>query len=232
MLSIPLANVIRCHPLPATESVMLDNPKLTADKADAKLAAQIVVAIKAVDAATATRNEKAVAAGKLLAEAHDRHPTEKAFENFLRLAGGVQIRRARELIAFALGRKEFEQHQIDNAAAQQRHRDKLKSERIEREREKAALPKPEPKGKGKPEPKPEPVAALRNAEAEEDAAASAERRKAEYTQTPEELSAQLLTGFQLACKTYLPKLTVADLKKAHVYFLQTFPYPKSKKDAA
>lgn len=85
--------------------------KLAADKTDAKLAAKIVVAIKEVDAATATRNEKAIAAGKLLAEAHDRHPTEIGFKNFLQLAGGVQIRRAQELIAFALGRKKFELHQ-------------------------------------------------------------------------------------------------------------------------
>ena len=33
---------------------------------DAKLAAKIVVAIKEVDAATATRNEKALVAGRLL----------------------------------------------------------------------------------------------------------------------------------------------------------------------
>ena len=70
------------------------------------------------------------------------------------------------------------------------------------------------------------------AEAEEDAAASAERRKAEYTQTPEELSAQLLTGFQLACKTYLPKLTVADLKKAHAYFNKGAWKPKTNKEDA
>jgi hypothetical protein len=36
--------------------------------------------MKQVDAATATRNEKAVAAGKLLIEAQQRHPTEKAFD--------------------------------------------------------------------------------------------------------------------------------------------------------
>jgi hypothetical protein len=137
---------------------------------DAKLAAKIVIAMKEYDAADATRKEKALVAGKLLVEAKKRHPTEKAFEKFLELAGGIQIRRARDLIALALGRKHFEHHQIENAAAQQRHRDKLKAEKIEREREKAALPKPDPKpdpkpkpkGKGKPEPEPEP--ALRNAQ--------------------------------------------------------------------
>jgi len=110
------------------------------DQDDAKLAAKIIDAMKDVDAATATRNEKAVAAGRLLIEAQKRHPTEKAFEKFLQLAGGIRIRRAKDLISFALGRKDFERHQIENAAAQQRPRDKLKAEKIEREKEKARKP--------------------------------------------------------------------------------------------
>ena len=154
------------------------------DQDDAELAAKIVVAIKEVDAATATRNEKAVAAGKLLLEAQKRHPTEKAFEKFLQLAGGIQIRRARDLIAFALGRKDFEKHQAQNAAAQQRHRDKLKAEKIEREKEKAAQPKPEPKPKPKGKGKPEPEPALRNAAA---------------------ASATALQEFEYACAAYLPQ---------------------------
>jgi len=123
---------------------------------DATLAAKIIDAIREVDAATATRKEKALAAGKLLIEAQKRHPTEKAFERFLQVAGSVGIRRARDLIALAQGRKDFEQHKVDNAAAQQRHRDKLKAEKIEREKARATLPKPEPEGKEKP--------ALRNAD--------------------------------------------------------------------
>lgn len=211
------------------ESVMLD---------DSKLAAKIVAAIKEVDAATATRNEKAVAAGKLLAEAHDRHPTEKAFENFLRLAGGVQIRRARELIAFALGRKKFEQHQIDNAAAQQRHRDKLKAEKIEREKEKAALPKPEPTPKSKPEPKQSDHPALRNAAVEENAAASAEERKKfnEWLATvnkAQRISAASRHEFERACRIHLPKLNEDDLKRARDYFLEKHSQAQNqKKDAA
>jgi hypothetical protein len=196
--------------------VSLDNSKTAADQADAELAARIVDAIKEVDSATATRNEKAVAAGKLLVEARKRHPTKKAFVKFLQLAGGVQIRRAQELIAFALGRKDFEQHRIENAAAQQRRRDKLKAEKIEREKAKAALPKPEPKpksegkGKGDPEVKPaEPKPALRNAPIEEDAATSAERRKAEYAQTPEKKSEKALAEFRVACDIYLPQMSVA-----------------------
>ena len=189
---------------------------------DAKLAAKIVKAMKDIDAADATRREKWVAAGRLLIEARERHPTEMAFEKFLQLAGGIQIRRARDLIAFALNRKDFEQHQIKNAAAQQRHRDKLKAEKIEREKQKAALPKPDPrpdpkpkpkpdhsKGKGKPEPKP----ALRNAG--NDAA---------------DQSSTNLREFEYACRTYLPRLSVSDLKKAREFF--TLDYWRSKQGKA
>src|ERR1700686_2647959 len=102
---------------------------------DIKLAAQIVEAIKEYDDANKEycdaettlglkRKEKAIAAGNLLIEARKGHPTEKAFEEFLKLAGGIGIRRAQDFIAMAIGRKDFEQHQKENAAAQQRHRDK------------------------------------------------------------------------------------------------------------
>jgi hypothetical protein len=173
---------------------------------DAKLAARIVDAVKEYDAADAVKKEKAVAAGRLLSEAQKRHPTEKAFEKFLQLAGGIGIRRARDLIALALGRKDFEQHQIENAAAQQRHRDKLKAEKIEREKEKAALPKPDPQpkpkpvgNKGKPESDPAERAALRNAA----------------------MSATNLQEFEFACKTYLPKLNFSDLEKARAFVSRT-----------
>jgi hypothetical protein len=178
--------------------------KPSPDQDDVKLAAKIVDAIKEYDDANKEycdaettlglkRKEKQIAAGKLLVEARKRHPTEKAFEEFLKLAGGIGIRRAQDFIAMAIGRKEFEQHQAENAAAQQRHRDKLKAEKIEREKEKAALPKPDPKpepkpeGEGKPEPEP-----------------------THYGNA----SAKNLREFEFACKTYLPKLNFSDLKKA------------------
>jgi hypothetical protein len=179
--------------------LIMHSPPSHNTEADIKLAEQIVDAMKEYDVATATRNDKAVAAGKLLHEAHERHPTEEAFKKFLLLAGGVQIRRAQDLIALALGRKDFEKQQAENAAAQQRHRDKLKAEKIERDKAKPALPKPAPKpaGKGKPEPKPATPKpdALRNA------------------------SAASLREFEFACKTYLPKLNnVSDLAEAKKLF--------------
>jgi hypothetical protein len=165
---------------------------------DAQLAAKIVDAMKEVDAADSVRKEKAIIAGKLLAEAQQRHPSKEAFEIFLKLAGDIQYRRAVDLIGFALGRKDFEQHQAENAAAAQRHRDKLKSEKIEREKAKATLPKPEPKlkGKGKPEPAEPKPGALRNAQT----------------------SAASLREFETICLTCLPKLNISDLEKADKFF--------------
>jgi hypothetical protein len=168
---------------------------------DAKLAAKVVAAVKAYDAADAVKKEKAIIVGGLLAEAQKRHPSDKAFEAFLDRAGGIQIRRAKDLIAIALGRKEFDKHQADNAAAQQRLRDKQKAEKIEREKANAALPKPEePKADAlrdaspKPEPKPKPDDASK-------------------------WSADNLREFEYACRTYLPRLNESDLVKARQFIL-------------
>jgi hypothetical protein len=181
------------------------------DQDDATLATKIGDAVKAYDAADAVKKEKAIIAGRLLVEAQKRHPSDKAFEKFLLLAGGIQIRRAKDLIAIALGRKRFEQHQIENAAAQQRHRDKIKAEKIEREKAKAASAKPEPK------PAPEP--ALRNA----------------AQITPEEMmlsSASSLRKFEAACRSYLPLLNKTDLKKAVTFVLLEKWRPEPKKQEA
>ena len=84
---------------------------------DDALVATVVAAVKAFEAADAVKKEKALKLGELLAEAQKRHPTDRAFEAFLTRAGGIQIRRAKDLISIALGRKEFDKHQSDNAAA-------------------------------------------------------------------------------------------------------------------
>jgi hypothetical protein len=173
---------------------------------DAALVSQVVVALKAYECAEAVKKEKAVILGGLLAEAQKRHPTEKAFEAFLRLAGGIQIRRAQDLIAFALKRKDFDKHQQENAAAQQRHRDKLKAEKIEREKAKAALAG-----------KPKPDDALRNARSEPkpDASHDAQPKpKPDASRNASKRSADALREFEYACRTYLPQLSESDLKKA------------------
>jgi hypothetical protein len=158
------------------------------------------------------RKEKQIAAGKLLIEARKRHPTEKAFEKFLDLAGGIGIRRAQDFIAFAVGRKDFDRHQAENAAAQQRHRDKLKADKIERDKANAALPKPDPK-------KPEISRITRNASTEE----LLRQRTA--------MSASALQDYEDACRTYLPKLNKADLKKARAFVERDEWQPKARKIA-
>jgi hypothetical protein len=168
------------------------NRRSVQKQSDAKLAAEIVHAMKEYDAADATRKEKAIAWGMLLVEAQKRHPSKAAFKKFLERAGGIQISRAENFIAFALGRKDFEQYQAENAERQRRHRDKLKAEKIEREKAKASLPKPEP---GRP---------LRNGQNPR-------------PQKPPS-SAAHLREFESACKTYLPQLTTSDLKKADELF--------------
>jgi hypothetical protein len=87
-------------------------------------------------------------------------PSKPAFEKFLELAGGIQYRRAIDLIGIGLGRKDFDKHQADNAAAAKRHADKLKAERIERE-----------KAKEKAKPEPEEPSALANAPADDNVVA-------------------------------------------------------------
>lgn len=202
-------------------------------KTDAKLAAEIGDAVKAYDAADATRKEKAVIAGQLLAEARKRHPSKKAFENFLELAGGVGIRRAETFIAIALGRKEFEQHQSENAAAQQRHRDKLKAEKIEREKAKAELPELDD------------LAARRAASAAEIAAGldewcehsasepAPEPSALRNSQTPRQISFENRRLFEAACRSYLPLLNKSDLGQARTFVtLGLWRVPKQKKQEA
>jgi hypothetical protein len=185
---------------------------------DTQLARKVVAAVKAYDAADGVRQEKAVILGGLLAEAQKLHPTDKAFQAFLERAGSIQIRRARQLIAIALGRKDFDQHQIENAAAQQRLRDKQKAEKIEREKAKAAQPKPEPK---KSEP-----AALRNAAKPTQKSALPQPKPAPVT--PSEYA---FREFEFACRTYLPKLNEAGLAEARAFVMSDEWKFKSEKAA-
>lgn len=188
--------------------------KSSADQDDAKLAAKIGEAIKAYDAADAVKKEKAVIAGLLLAEAQKQHPGKKAFEAFLKLAGGIGIRRAETFIAIALSRKEFEQHQIENAAAQQRHRDKIKAEKIAREKAEAEKLEGEKAKAALSEPKPaDEPGALRNA------------------QTPQEISAASLREFETACRSYLPLLNIPDLKTARAFVMRDVWHSKPRKAA-
>jgi hypothetical protein len=123
------------------------------EQEDAELATKVATAYRAYEDA---KKEKAIVVGKLLVEAQRWHPTDKAFAAFLERAGGIQLRRAQELIAIALGRKGHEQLLKEKADAQQRFRDKQKAEKIARDKAAAA------KAKAKPDD------ALRNAKSKSD----------------------------------------------------------------
>jgi hypothetical protein len=99
---------------------------------DAKLAADIGDALTAFDAAETASERKAITLSRLLVEAHKRHPSQKAFKEFLAtVPNPIGIRRAETLIAIALDRKDFGDHQIENATRQQRFRDARKAEKEE-----------------------------------------------------------------------------------------------------
>jgi integrase len=175
-------------------------------KNDHQLAHEIGEAVAAYDVADASRKEKAITAGLLLVEARRRHPSQKAFEKFLAtVPNGFGIRRAETLIAFAVGRKDFEKHQLENVAANQRLRDKAKLEKEKR----LALPKPEPA------PIPIPIPASRDAK----------------KLKPDELSKEAFREFAEACRTYLPLMNNADLKRARGY-IATGSWLVSKRKAA
>jgi hypothetical protein len=111
-----------------------------------------------------------------------------------------------ELIAVATDRKTFEKLQADNAARQQKHRDKKKS-----------LPKPEP--------------IVRDVTDGDDPETSAERRKAEFAAldappivptdepkvVPGQTSGDALAKFKIAVDTLLPRMNLDHLKEAHRY---------------
>jgi len=47
-----------------------------------------------------------------------------------------------------------------------------------------------------------------------------------------DLSAKMLTGFQEACKNYLPHMTEPDLKKKRIFFMEKKWLPKTKRREA
>jgi hypothetical protein len=210
---------------------------------DAALAAKITEAVKVVDAAVATQKERAKSAGLLLHEAHKRHPGRKAFETFLKLCDGLQYSRAMDLIAVATDRRTFEKLKADNTACQQKHRDKKKS-----------LHKPEPKVLPKPNPEPfvrdvtdDPEASaaarkkklppptLTESRITESAEVSIEQRRRENANlgmTAAEISKQNLEWFAVACREYLPKITVEMHRQEARQIVAELTSAKSKAEAA
>lgn len=167
--------------------------------------------------------------GQLLLEAKKFYPKVKDFEEYLGRVDGLKLSRAYDLLRLAGGRTT--DAELKEAAAERKRQERARKEarakearakeerarkekeckeweREEQEREERAKSKPEPKAKD----------SVTNPDVTESAEASAARRKAEYAQTPAAVSARNLREFEVACNTYLPKLTDADMRKAHLYF--------------
>jgi len=187
-----------------------------------ELLEKINAAVKAANAAeqsvTTAQAElvsRSKAVGLLLLEAKKLHPAVTKFEAFLKKVQGLGLSRAYDYMRIAGGRTTDEEIR------------KATRDRVKKHRDKKKLP---------PTSEPIPIS-VTGVDVTESAEASAERRKAENANlSPEEraakLSAHNLSEFQVACRTYLPNLIEADLKKARVFFMQGAWKPRAKRQEA
>jgi hypothetical protein len=182
------------------------------DELLAKLNEAVAAANEAEQTVTTAQAElvsRSKTVGLLLLEARKLHSTLKDFEAFLDKVKGLKRSRAYDLLRLAGGRTTDEELKKDARERQRKSRASKKK-----------LPRPAPK---KPEPEPKPIS-VTDLDVTETADASAEKRKAFNTDldlTAEEkaakASAHNLAEFVIACRTYLPKITVeADRQKARL----------------
>jgi hypothetical protein len=182
------------------------------DELMAKLNEAVAAANEAEQTVTTAQAElvsRSKTVGLLLLEARKLHSTLKDFEAFLDKVKGLKRSRAYDLLRLAGGRTTDEELKKDARERQRKSRASKKK-----------LPRPAPK---KPEPEPKPIS-VTDLDVTETADASAEKRKAFNTDldlTAEEkaakASAHNLAEFVIACRTYLPKITVeADRQKARL----------------
>jgi hypothetical protein len=172
-----------------------------------KLNTAVKAANEAETSVTAAQTElvsRSKVVGQLLLEAKKLHPAVKDFEAYLKRVDGLKLSRAYDLLRLAGGRTTDEE---------------LRKEARERRRKSRA--------KSKTQPKPP-----------EKVSGTVPETAKESTQTPKEnaaaVSARNLREFEYACRTYLPKLNEADLKKAHAYFMEGYEIrmQKPRKEAA
>jgi hypothetical protein len=189
-----------------------------------ELLEKINAAVKAANAAeqsvTTAQAElvsRSKAVGLLLLEAKKLHPAVTNFEAFLKKVQGLKLSRAYDYMRIAGGRTTDEEIR------------KATRDRVKKHRDKKKLP---------PTSEPIPIS-VTGVDVTESAEASAERRKAgnaNLSPSPEEraakLSAHNLSEFQVACRTYLPNLIEADLKKARVFFMERAWEPRAKRQEA
>lgn len=186
------------------------------DKRPGELLAELnkaVAAANAAEAAVETAKTELVsrskAVGLLLLEAKKLHPAVKDFEAFLQHVDGLKRSRAYDLLRLAGGRTTDEE--IRQATR----------ERVQKHRAAKKLPRPAPARAPATTPAPEPASvSVTSPDVTESAEDSAEKREAEYadflttTEKAQKASARYLAEFTTACRTYLPKLSADDARKA------------------
>ena len=179
-----------------------------------KAVAEANEAEKVVTTAQAELVSRSKVVGQLLLEAKERHPKVTEFDAFLKRVDGLKLSRAYELMALAGGRKTAEQLHQETRQRVRKHRAKKK------------LPKPAPKPISVTQPDvtetpkqiPAPNRITQSPEI------SAEQRRAENAaldsngdKKAAEASAKALAEFTVACRHWLPKITVeADRQKARL----------------
>jgi hypothetical protein len=186
------------------------------DELLAKLNEAVAAANEAEQTVTTAQAElvsRSKTVGLLLLEAKKLHPAVKDFEAFLRRVDGLKLSRAYDLLRLAGGR-------VTDGELRKEARDRQRKSRASKRK----LPRPTPAPK-KPEPEPKPISVTEpNVTESESTEASAEQRKAlnadlglSLEEKAARLSAHNLAEFVIACRMYLPKITIeADRQKARL----------------
>ena len=177
----------------------------------------MVLDTPAAEAAHQTTHVELVSRAKevalLLLEAKKRHPKVKDFDRFLNRVIGLKRSRAYDLLRLAGGRTTDEELRQDARERQRKSRAK-KAKALPPANPITAEPEPEPISVTKPhvtespKPKPEPAVKPHVTESQEISLEQRRRDNANLGMTAAERSKQNLEWFAVACREYLPKITV------------------------
>ena len=192
---------------------------------DSQLLKKLNTAVKAANeaeatvvTATAELVSRSKTVGLLLLDAKKLHPAVKDFEAFLKKVQGLKLARAYDCMRIAGGRTTDDEIREETRKRVKKHRASKK---------KLPAPttkKPEPEPKADPKLEPSKLSVTSPDVTERSAEISLEQRRADMADlslTPEQraanASAKALAEFTVACRTWLPKITVeADRQKARL----------------
>jgi hypothetical protein len=160
---------------------------------DEKLLRKINAAVATMTATHTELVSRSKAVGVLLLEAKKLHPAKKDFEAFLRRVNGLHISRAYDLLRLAGGRVTDEELRQEARERQQKSRDKKK------------MPKPEPQPAVRDVTDDPPN---RITQSPEISAEQRRRENANLGMSAAARSKQNLAWFAVACREYLPNITV------------------------